>query len=252
MTATKPTTLAIGVTVGLRKAKGTVYDYFEQSVHSARRAGFAQTIHAFVEPGAACHVPDDQRWNLRVIENDKTLGCFRNFKHGLSWLYENTDADWLLMLQDDAVWRRDGHERMMAAVGDPANAGVGMLSPYTSASMVAGGKRTRSRQAPGSEPPADRWAPARFYNKAFWGAVAMAFPRASAGALLEDSERFRTHKHTRKLDVVVGNALVRELNLRVLVHVPSLVDHIGSWSTLGRHRLKGNAWGRRGYLFREK
>jgi len=237
--------IAVGVTVGRRVNKETVYDYFQQSVHSTRRAGFTEPIHAFVEPGASQHVPDADRWKIVSHQNEEQLNCFGNFKHGLTWLLENTKADWLLMLQDDATWRLDGYDRLMDAVCDPDLQEVGMISPYTSKSMVPAKFLDPAKNS-------NEWVECKFHNKAFWGAVAMAFPRKSAEALLNDSERFRNHSHHRKLDVIVGNSLRHDLELPIKVHVPSLVDHIGSWSTLGRHRFKANQWGRRGYLFREK
>ena len=237
--------IAIGVTVGRRVNKGKTYDYFEKSVFSTRKAGFDEPIHAFVEPGADQHVPDVDRWNIRVHNNKTKLGCFPNFKHGLTWLLENTDADWVLMVQDDAVWRRDSHNLLVNAAMHPDLQKAGMLSPYTSKAVVPG-------RFLDPKPDDNRWVECKFHNKAFWGAVAMMFPRASAERLLNESQRFRNHKHHRKLDVIVGNSLRRELQMQIMVHVPSLVDHIGSWSTLGRHRYKGNQWGRRGYLFREK
>lgn len=235
--------LAVGVTIGPRVNGGTVYDYFAQSLQSIRAAGFDETIHAFLEPGAARHVPEPEKNDVVLHQHDVKHGCFRNFKFGLQWLVNHTDAPWLLMLQDDAVWRQDGHAALMSTISSKKYANVGMLSPYASKAMVP--KRfQRSRD--------ERWAEARFHNRAFWGAVAMLFPRASAVALLTRSQRFMQHTHSRKLDVVVGNALRVELGLRIYVHVPSLVEHIGAWSTLGRHRLKSNQWGRRGFLFREQ
>lgn len=235
-------TIAVAVTIGRRQEGATVYDYFPRSLSSLRAAGFTQPVHAFVEPGAEQHLPADAV-DLVPHHNAEKLGCFPNFKQGLHWLLDNTDADWLLMLQDDAVWRADGAAVLQAAVDDDSHQDVGFLSPYTSKSMVS----VPLQRKP---PKQQRWVDCKFYNNSFWGAVAMCFPRAGAVRMVEESRRFRQHTHHRKLDVVVGNAM-RDLKLRMLVSVPSLVDHIGSWSTLGRHRFKGNQWGRRGFGFRQ-
>lgn len=239
--------LAIGMTVGLRRNKGVIYDYAEQAAFSLRQAGFAEELHCFTEPEAGMHMPRPKRWKAKIHQNEEKLGCFPNFRHSLKYLLDNTDADWILMLQDDCIWRVDGSQRIHEAISDPKFADAGFLSPYTSKAMVEPDarepKKWRSRNA---------WLPCRFHNNAFWGAVAMLFPRRSAQRMEDESERYRNHKHHRKLDVVVGNAMRRELELPIYVHVPSLCDHIGSWSTLGRHRFKGNKWGRRGFLFRTK
>lgn len=240
--------LVIGMTVGVRKNKDTVYDYCEKSAASLRKAGFTETLHCFTEPGAESHVPRPEQWQIELHKNKKRLGCFPNFRHSLKYLLDNTQSDWILMLQDDCIWRLDGAAIIQAAINDPELQEVGFLSPYTSKAMVAKDKQKTEKYW------AERnaWLDCTFYNRAFWGAVAMLFPRKSAERMENESQRYRNHNHHRKLDVVVGNAIRRELELPIKVHVPSICDHIGSWSTLGRHRLKGNRWGRRGFLFRNK
>lgn len=240
-------TLAIGMTVGVRNNKGTIYDYCEQAAFSLRRAGFTESLHCFVEPGAEQHIPNPSRWNITMHQNEQKLGCFKNFRHSLRFLTENTNADWILMLQDDCIWRLDGSVKIHEAINTPSLQTVGFLSPYTSKAMVPAPQQKASLWRDKSA-----WINAKFHNKAFWGAVAMLFPRDSAMKLESESKRYREHKHHRKLDVVVGNAIRRELEMPIKVHVPSLCDHIGSWSTLGRHRFRGNQWGRRGFLFRTK
>lgn len=239
--------LAIGMTVGVRRETKTVYDYCSQAVGSLRRVGFNEELHCFIEPGAEPHVPDHKRWNIVPHVNKSVLGCFQNFKHGLDWLLQQTDADWFLMLQDDCVWRADGSRLVHEAIERPDMQNAGFLSPYTSKAMVEESLRVpESRWAT-----ENLWASCRFHNRAFWGAVSMLFPRQSATLMNTQSQRYLGHRHHRKLDVVVGNAMRAELNLPIYVHVPSLCEHIGSFSTLGRHRFKGNRWGRRGFLFRE-
>lgn len=242
--------LAIGMAVGLRINTGTVYDYCDKATFSLRQAGFTEVLHCFTEPqAAAAHIKSCRRWNVQVHENAENLGCYRNFRQGLNWLRDNTDADWLLMLQDDCIWRADGAQVIHDAINSGRYNNVGFLSPYTSKAMVPSSLQAKGPAWWASH---DAWAECRFHNNAFWGAVAMLFPRASAARMENESERYRGHRHHRKLDVVVGNAMRVDLGLSILVHVPSVCDHIGSWSTLGRHRLKGNKWGRRGFLFRTR
>jgi hypothetical protein len=113
-------------------------------------------------------------------------------------------------------------------------------------------KERFKRERKGDNGAPQRWVNCRFHNNAFWGAVAMCFPRASLIKMQTEGQRYINHKHHRKLDVVVGNSMRADMGMSIRVAVPSLVDHIGSWSTLGRHRLKGNQWGRRGFAFPEK
>lgn len=241
-------TLAIGVTIGVRKNKQGTYHYFHQSVESLRAAGFKQRVVAFLEPNAAVHLPDVEKFNITPVQRDVKHGCFQNFRHGLKYLMAECPADWYLMLQDDCVWRADGAAKLMALISQPDLQEVGMISPYTSKAMVPMREKKRDK---GKNVPTDRVASCAFYNKAFWGAVAMVFPAASAAAL-DAHPRYRDHNHTRKLDVVVGNTLRQELKLDIKMCLPSLCDHIGAISTLGRHKLKSNQWGRHGYLWRER
>jgi hypothetical protein len=246
-------TLAIGMTVGRRSEAAEATGYTATAIRSLRTAGFTQPLHVFCEPGAVPQLPPADQCNLVVHANAVQQGCFRNFRQGSSYLLSHTDADWIMMLQDDGIWRTDGWTHMQAALAAPPHQAVGYLSPYTSPAMVV-------RQPPVRRPkpkagkaakvaPVMSWRSCHFHNKSFWGAVAMCFPRQSL-IQLHAAPRFANHTHTRKLDVVVGNAIRRDLGLEILVAVPSLVDHIGKWSTLGRHKLRGIQWGRHGYAFK--
>lgn len=243
-------TLAIGVTVGLRKAKVGHHQYFDTSLKSLRAAGFTEAIHAFCEPGVAkVHVLNPKSDNVVIHSRKKNLGCYQNFRHGLKHMMKHVKADWYLMLQDDCIWRADSSKRIHEVINDPDQQGIGMMSFYTSGAMVPKQEKKRDKKAKGH--PVDRIVSCAFYNKAFWGAVALAFPHDAAAAM-DAHPRYTGHKHQRKLDVVIGNVLRRELKLDIRMHIPSLGQHIGAVSTYGRHKIKGNQWGRRGYGFREE
>ena len=226
------TSLAIGMQTAWRPK-----EVISDSLTSLRSAGFNQPVHVFGEPNA--YMPRTEGVIPHV--NREILGCFPNWKNSVLWLLEYTTADWILMLQDDVIWRNDGGLQLAAGMRDfPA---VGLLSPYTSPKMVPHEMRLET-------PADDRWQEAQFYDKAFIGALALCFPRRSL-ELLVSHERFLGHTHHRKTDVLVGNTLRLELGLSILVHVPSLADHTGSWSTIGRHRIRGIQWGRKGLGYRE-
>lgn len=214
-----------------------------RTIRSLRAAGFAQSVHLFAEPDAP-EVGSEP--NTVFLRNQEQLGCYRNWKRALQWLVENTAADWMLLVQDDVVWRSDASDRIHQAIHCPALQEVGFLSPYTSPAMV-----------PRFGRPAEGWIEARFPNwgywgywgvRCFWGALALCLPRTSALALLA-CPVFKHHAHPRKLDSVVGRSF-RELGKSCKVHVPSLADHIGEVSTLGRDGIKRNQWARCGYKFR--
>ena len=90
--------------------------------------------------------------------------------------------------------------------------------------------------------------PAATDKHSFWGALALLFPPKALEKLLT-APRFMAHEHTARLDVVVGNTIVCDLQMDLCVHVPSLCDHLGAWSTIGRHKIPGIQKYRRGYDF---
>ena len=236
---------AVGVTVGLRVERATSHDYCKPTIEGVRKAGFTEDLHLFLEPGAERHVPSVP--GLVLHDNPTQLGCFQNFARSLWWLVERIPtADWYFMMQDDCLWKPDSYALMRTTCADPQYADVGFLSPYTSKAMIPFGTDRRGKPLASTAPLG--WIQHKFHNKAFWGAVCMVFPRQAARDLLA-FPRFREHTHTRKLDVVLGNC-TRDMGKAGLVHVPSLCDHIGNFSTLGRHKIKGNRWARRGWGFK--
>ena len=225
-------TLAVGMTSAARKEQ-----YSAVSLASFRDAGFDQTMHVFAEPGAADLSTLDT--DVETYWNNTQLGCFPNWKHSLTWLVKNVSADWYMIVQDDVIYRNDTWAQLEKGINCPKYQDVGFLSPYASAGMVSSGMRAKKGWWPAAHGP----------GKGFWGALTFCMPRQSAKLLLSN-KRFRNHSHYRKVDVIVGNCF-RDMNRDRMICLPSLCDHIGRVSTLGRHKIKGIAHGRRGYRFRE-
>lgn len=229
------TSLVIGMTTCPR-AEGTL----QRAAESLRDAGFDEPLHLFAEPGSS-----DIKDLPGAIShcNPTTLGCTANWKNAVEWLLEHTAADWFLLLQDDVIWQWGAATVLRTAIDSSSPARIGFLSAYTSPAMIP-------------RRPADGWQEALFPNrhywgiKKFWGALALAIPRDAAADLVR-SPRYLAHHHTRKLDELVGDCF-HDLGRSCQVYVPSLADHIGEQSTLGRHRLPflANRWGRHGYRFR--
>jgi hypothetical protein len=225
--------LAIGIQTAFRPRSLLL-----KTLRSIREAGFSETIHVFAEPMERPQLVDSCEW----LPSDHPLGCFPNWKRGVHHLLTHTNASWILMLQDDHVWRPGAADILKDAFSPHPT--VGFLSPYTSPKMVPHYQREKVREP-------DHWQEATFHDNAFVGALAICMPRESANALLAHP-RFQKHDSHRKVDVLVGNVFRVELRLPILVHVPSLVDHTGNeWSTLGRHKIPSIQWGRRGLLFDE-
>lgn len=217
------------MTTAPRELAGDQRPYIHRSIQSLRESGCGERVTIFCEPG--CAFSTACCGDVALVQRQDRLGCFRNWASGLRELAD-ASPDWVVMLQDDVVWSRRGWETLMNGI-IMSDYGVGALSPYTSAGIAPVGRRG--------------WVPPR--QKSFWGALALAFPRDAATAVL-DHPIFVSHDKPARLDVVVGKALA-DLARPLLVHMPSLCDHIGDISTLGRHKIPGIQYGRRGYNFRQ-
>jgi hypothetical protein len=145
-----------------------------------------------------------------------------------------------MIVQDDVIYRDDTSHQLHKGINAPKLQEVGFLSPYASAAMVH----------PSHKPKKGWWPAFHGKGKGFWGALTLCMPRKSAIKLL-NNQRFKSHTHHRKVDVIVGNCF-RDMHLDRRICLPSLCNHIGRVSTLGRHKIKGISHGRRGFRFREE
>lgn len=230
--------LGIGITTAPRPGQE---NYLQRTLTSARDAGFNEHIHIFAEPGApAVKLPSVTRH-----ENRKKLGCFPNFANAVAYMAKQ-EVDWVLLLQDDVIFRDDAAEQLHREIATRDPKRTGFLSLYTNKSM-------RPATADGHEEqwhrPNFRLGTPRKQGKGYWGALATCWSMQSLRKM-QKHPRYANHTHHRKVDVVIGFTCI-ELQLDVATYVPSLADHIGQKSTIGRDKV-GNQWGRYGKDFREK
>ena len=229
--------LAVAMTCCPRSEDGVVYDYTRQAIESfVVSAGFTEQLHLFCEPGVI-DVPTTGDFDMLIHRNATRLGCFANWSSALTWLTLNVQSDAYMILQDDCVWARNSSAEVYSLLRTQRFQGCGFASPYTSAAMV-------NNEFSGTS---DGWFAPELHGDKFWGAVSLMLPHSAAKALLS-CERFLGHTHHRRLDVVVGDSM-RDLGLPMLVRIPSICDHIGHFSTLGRHKRPENQWARRGFRF---
>lgn len=189
----------------------------------------------FAEPGSE-RLDNDQR--LHLHQGAFKRGCFDNWKWALEWLLVGTTASWLMILQDDSIWQSGAAEILRVKMQNRQNLKTGVISPYTSRVVVEDGF-------------VDGWNECHA-GWGFWGALSFCMQRNSATELLKHS-RFAWHAGTRQIDAVVVLSML-ELERPNFVHLPSLVDHIGTTSTIGRGDGcdEDPASGRRGYRFKAK
>jgi hypothetical protein len=204
-----------------------------RALTSLREAGFREDVHVFAEPGTFDPLSslDDERTLVHV--NVATRGCFDNWKYALEYLLSRTDARWLLIVQDDALWFPGSADVLRDEMSSRQELPTGFLSPYVTAKDVP-------------ETFVDGWNEI-WAGWLFWGALAFCMKHSAAEDLLQHP-RFMGHQGTQQVDAVVAASML-DLGLPSFVHVPSLVDHIGETSTL---RADDFAAGLRGYRFGER
>ena len=220
--------LAIAMTTAPRRRPT-----LSRALTSLREAGFREDVRVFAEPGTFAQLPRLNDKRTRVHENSFTRGCFGNWKRALKRLLSRTEARWLLVVQDDAIWSPGAADVLRGEMHARQEVPTGFLSPYVTGKDVP-------------EECADGWNECRA-GWFFWGALALCMKRVAAEELLRHP-RFVSHQGTQQVDAVVAASMF-DLGLPSFVHVPSLVDHVGETSTL---REDDFAAGLRGYRFGEK
>lgn len=206
---------------------------FACALESLRDAGFHEDVHVFAEPGTFAQHTRPSGDLLHVHENVSKRGCFANWKYALEQLLAYTTAQWFLVVQDDVIWRRGSAEILREQMRVRQELRTGLLSPYTSPQVVEEGF-------------VDGWNECRA-GWGWWGALTFCMKRGAAEELLRHP-RFAEHADLQQVDAVVAASML-DLGRPSFVHVPSLADHIGTTSTIGRD---GDlARGRRGYRFSE-
>lgn len=206
---------------------------FHRALESLRTAGFQVQVHVFAEPGTWDQVERPAAERTPMHDHATARGCFHNWGHALTYLLTQTVAPWLLVVQDDAVWIPGAAEVLCAGAIDRMNLRTGFLSPYVTTQDVP----------PGAT---NGWSECR----SGWdlcGALAFCLPRDAAQDLLGHS-RFIRHSKDQQVDAVVAASML-DLGRPSYVHVPSLVDHVGTTSTLGHDsvtaKLRGHRFGER-------
>lgn len=190
-----------GVTTAARKTPTLT-----RSLESIRKAGW-EDVRIFAD--GDCAVPS----RYAVTRRSPAVGAFGNWWLALQELVQrNPEAKWYAIFQDDVILCRHAREQAERM------AQGGVLSLYQSAHHKSDRTQAFNR---GSE---------------FVGALALVIPQpiahkmASSGFGIE--HRKRKDRGTDYIDGGVGQ-WCRTNDVRLLVHGPSLAQHIGSTSTLG-------------------
>lgn len=210
-------------------------------------------VHIFKEPGCNNYLNQN-----RVTEhvNESTLGCVHNWLTSATWMLHNTQSAFVCMLEDDIIWNEDSSDKVTRCLktlsGEIRNEivyryqlvdKIGFISPYCS----------KQNGSPISErgwrkPLLERRSSTDGKNKRFgWcGCLALIMPRKSLALLLAEqeylikraTENTRKQSYARDLDFAIGETF-HKLDLIMLAHMPTLVQHIGDVSTHASNNVPG-------------
>lgn len=194
---------ATGVTVAPRKNPT-----FDKCYQSFLDSGFKP--HVFKEPGVSIH-PDFLING--VTERMYTLGAWKNWLLGLRELRTSKpNADIYGMFQDDALFCKNVKPYLEKVLWPSSDASV--VSIYTPRPYASNNKWSH-----GMLP--------------LWGAVAYFFLPETLDSLLNHPiiRRTQPHEGDKLIDVRVGE-WSDAINKAAIFHNPSLVEHIGEFSTI--------------------
>lgn len=180
----------------------------------------------FAEPGCE-DLPRDQ--GIPIVERVGSLGAWPNWYLALAeLLMRQPNADFYFLLEDDALLYQ-GQPNLKSYVEQSlvSNPQLAFASLYCADAIMAN---------------QIGWVSGNL-GKYFIGALALVIPKESALKLMTNENVARHREtggedHGTKLTDAVLGRWAFENQLRVLVHNPSLVDHIGNTSTLGNDNQK--------------
>lgn len=206
--------LAIGMTLAPRRAI-TV----NTTVKSLREAGFNEMVRVFGEPGSPSPQQDTSTGRgIKLFHNKKKLGAFKNFFNALSSIVESTNAEYILMIQDDVIFNARTRKIWENALGFRR---VGCWNFFLARHHRMLAKKNGKSWHSYNERPC------------LWGALAYMFKREVAEQMLVHDYFLKHYRENpKRIDVAVDRVL-EQMNLNKYYHNPSLTRHIGHSSTLG-------------------
>lgn len=193
-----------------------------ESIRSMRAGGFGMDVPVLVFQDGECPPITEPVDNVMV--NSIPMGNLRNWHRALHILYYQTQAEWLMVCEDDIEWAKGAHEALLHdlnlfAVSLSFNK-VGAVSLYCPIRMsgdmekLYGGRLTRG------------WYGARKGMKT-WGAQCLVFSRKQASMLLNDVglQTFLNNKKWNKnVDAIVAEC-INSHSREIAYRIPCLVDH---------------------------
>jgi hypothetical protein len=208
-----------------------------QCVSSLRNCGWEPVV--FAEP-------DSSKCNANTIRNDKRLGVWHNFLRSCRWALENTTANVIMTVQDDALFHPDS-KSLAEQVLWPSER-TGFVSLYTPLHYSWSDKCRGKFRPTGIN---------RICTRSLWGACALVWPREVLEHFVEHpittswlgakptSRRSSVYQYRKEnphtianSDTAIGNVM-NDMQREMYFVDPSPVNHIASQSTIGHGSNSG-------------
>jgi glycosyltransferase involved in cell wall biosynthesis len=202
--------IAIGIITCNRAESG-----LRLACEQLRRAGFYEPIHIFCEPDSAV-IPAERGLNVHV--NNVRLGNVGNWVHCLRFLTEHTNAEFILVCEDDIAVSQNAKTLLESQLHHLPDE-IGFWSLYTP---------SRDRDLFQGE---TGWVQLNRGWEA-WGTQAMCFPRRAALRLIEFEALNAPAPFSGPTDAIVAKYFL-DRGSPCFYHNPSLVEHVGAISTIG-------------------
>lgn len=203
--------------------------------------------YVFCEPGTGAY---QNRSKVLERHNEDTLGCVLNWLNAANYLLDKTDDPFIMLCEDDILWldgAKDKIETLLKILsGKIENRLVQTILPLSSIGFVSG----YCSQV--NTPKGKGWQEASYRLSGWCGALNLVFPRQSLEYIVEDRERFleaaksnavarvtRIHTGPVHLDYAIGKIL-RDGGKKLLVHSPTLIQHLGDVSTFASNNKPVN------------
>ncbi len=165
-----------------------------------------QDVKVFAEPGA--HFPEG-------INHQQKKGLLNNWDFAIRWLIKNAETDLIAIFQDDILLKNFNR----AVVELPEDFGFASLyTPVNHKNIIK----------------KDGWNLGRI-GWGMTGACALIFNKKSAQELIDHpryAEHFETYGKDQQIDALIGECML-EMRKDCYWYSPSLVEHIGLYSTTG-------------------
>lgn len=209
---------------GVTTVPSRVHQYLPQTLESLKKAGFYEPI-LFVD---AAETRGLAKYGCPVVFRNKNVGAFGHWVLTLWELYlSNSKADYYAIFQDDFVISKNAKSYIELGVGEDKWEGMYYLNLYTVPMNEILCKETVG------------WHESNQRGK---GAVAIVFPNKVVPKLLCSPHFAAKPKSKRHPTKNIDGALASSaglIDLKELVHWPSLTQHIGHSSSLenGQHPL---------------